>query len=145
MKLKIKRITNTAKIPTRAHLGDLGYDLYADETVLLERHEVKKISTGIAVEFPEGWGARICDRSSMASKGITTSAGIIDSSYTGEICVLLTFSNDCANDQTVYKIEAGDKIAQLLPTKVVDWEVEEVDEISENGRGTRGFGSSGSR
>lgn len=140
MKLKIKKITNTAKLPTRAHEGDLGYDLYADETILLERHEVKKISTGIAIEFPKGWGARICDRSSMASKGITTSGGIIDSCYTGDICVMLTYHN---TNQQVYKIEAGDKIAQLLPTQVVDWEVVEVDEISENGRGSRGFGSSG--
>jgi dUTP pyrophosphatase len=71
-------------------------------------------------------------------KGLFTHAGVIDAGYTGEIKVL--FHN---NSSTSIKIEQGDKIAQLVPTKVVNFEVEEVDELFETKRGKNGFGSTG--
>jgi dUTP pyrophosphatase len=71
-------------------------------------------------------------------KGLFTHAGVIDAGYTGEIKVL--FHN---NNATAIKIEQGDKIAQLVPTKVVSFEVEEVDELFETKRGENGFGSTG--
>lgn len=143
MNLKVKKLHPDAKIPTRAHEGDLGYDLYANESMILPLNQVVKVKTDIAVEFPEGWGAMIKDRSSMASKGITTSGGIIDNGFSGPLTVMLTYQQESTNDPSLYRIAKGDKIAQMIPTQVVDWDVVEVEEISENGRGSNGFGSSG--
>lgn len=140
---KIKRLTNTAILPTRAYEGDLGYDLYADEDMVLKPLESVKIKTGIAVQFPEGWGGFIKDRSSMASKRIITSGGVIDSGFMGPLSVILT--DITANDGSrVYIIKKGDKIAQLVPIPVSDWLVTEVDDFDNTTeRNVKGFGSSG--
>lgn len=140
---KIKRLTDTAILPTRAYEGDLGYDLYADEDMVLKPLESVKIKTGIAVQFPEGWGGFIKDRSSMASKRIITSGGVIDSGFMGPLSVILT--DITANDgRRVYIIKKGDKIAQLVPIPVSDWLVAEVDDFDNTTeRNVKGFGSSG--
>jgi dUTP pyrophosphatase len=139
MELKVKRHTNTAKLPVKAHQGDLGYDIFADEDVLIPSGEHKLIPTGISV-FTSSYkhGFIIKDRSSMAVKGLFSHAGVIDSGYTGKIRVLLQNVN-----ATAVKIEKGDKIAQLVPTKVIDFEVEEVKEMFKTRRGSKGFGSTG--
>lgn len=140
---KVKRLTDTAILPTRAYEGDLGYDLYADEDMVLKPLESVKIKTGIAVQFPEGWGGFIKDRSSMASKRIITSGGVIDSGFMGPLSVILT--DITANDgRRVYIIKKGDKIAQLVPIPVSDWLVAEVDDFDNTTeRNVKGFGSSG--
>ena len=139
MELKVKRHTDTAKLPEKAHQGDLGYDVFADEDKWIEPGGYKLISTGISVHNSTyKYGFIIKDRSSIAMKGLFTHAGVIDAGYTGEIKVL--FHN---NSSTSIKIEQGDKIAQLVPTKVVNFEVEEVDELFETKRGKNGFGSTG--
>ncbi len=137
MRLRVKRLHPDAKLPTRAYSGDLGYDLYALTRVVLEPLKPTAVPTGISVEFPEGWGAFIKDRSSMALKGVHTLAGVIDSGYRGEIRVVMV----SLGDRVV--IEAGQKIAQMIPIKVVEWEVVEVEDLSESEREGRGFGSSG--
>ena len=139
MELKVKRHTDTAKLPEKAHQGDLGYDVFADEDKWIEPGGFKLVSTGISVHNSSyKYGFIIKDRSSIAMKGLFTHAGVIDAGYTGEIKVL--FHN---NNATAIKIEQGDKIAQLVPTKVVSFEVEEVDELFETKRGKNGFGSTG--
>ena len=139
MELKVKRHTDTAKLPEKAHQGDLGYDVFADEDKWIEPGGFKLVSTGISVHNSSyKYGFIIKDRSSIAMKGLFTHAGVIDAGYTGEIKVL--FHN---NNATAIKIEQGDKIAQLVPTKVVSFEVEEVDELFETKRGENGFGSTG--
>ena len=139
MELKVKRHTDTAKLPEKAHQGDLGYDVFADEDKWIEPGGYKLVSTGISVHNSTyKYGFIIKDRSSIAMKGLFTHAGVIDAGYTGEIKVL--FHN---NNATAIKIEQGDKIAQLVPTKVVSFEVEEVDELFETKRGENGFGSTG--
>ena len=139
MELKVKRHTDTAKLPEQALQGDLGYDVFADEDKWIEPGGFKLISTGISVHNSSyKYGFIIKDRSSVAMKGLFTHAGVIDAGYTGEIKVL--FHN---NSATSIKIELGDKIAQLVPTKVVNFEVEEVDELFETKRGKNGFGSTG--
>ena len=139
MELKVKRLTDTAKLPEKAHQGDLGYDVFADEDIWIPWGEHKLVSTGISV-FTNSYkyGFVIKDRSSMAMLGLFTHAGVIDSGYTGEIKVL--FNN---NSNTSIKIEKGDKIAQLVPTKVINFEIEEVDELFKTQRGEKGFGSTG--
>ena len=139
MDLNVKRHTDTAKLPEQALQGDLGYDVFADEDKWIEPGGFKLISTGISVHNSSyKYGFIIKDRSSIAIKGLFTHAGVIDAGYTGEIKVL--FHNVSS---TSIKIEKGDKIAQLVPTKVVNFEVEEVDELFETKRGKNGFGSTG--
>lgn len=136
--MKIKRLTPTAIVPVRAHVTDLGYDLFADQDVVLYRNESVKISTGIAIGFPAGFGGFIKDRSSMASKGLFTTGGVIDNGYIGEISVMLTNGN--GNKQYIVQ---GDKIAQLVLIPVTNVEIEEVDSLEETDRGENGFGSTG--
>jgi deoxyuridine 5'-triphosphate nucleotidohydrolase len=139
MELKVKRHTDTAKLPEKAHQGDLGYDVFADEDKWIEPGGYKLISTGISVHNSTyKYGFIIKDRSSIAMKGLFTHAGVIDAGYTGEIKV---FFHNASN--TSIKIEKGDKIAQLVPQKVIGFEIEEVDELFQTKRGENGFGSTG--
>ena len=141
MELKVKRLTDTAKLPEKAHQGDLGYDIFADEDIWIPWGEYKLVSTGISVFTTSyNYGFIIKDRSSMACNGLFIHGGVIDSGYTGEIKVL--FNN---NSNTSLKIEKGDKIAQLIPTKVINFEVEEVDELFKTQRGKKGWGSTGTK
>jgi dUTP pyrophosphatase len=137
-KLKVKKLTETAKLPTKAHPTDLGYDLYADETVSIDGNSAIKIKTGIAVGFPEGWGGFIKDRSSMASKGFAVIGGVIDQAYIGELSIVITYKRG------VTTIQKGDKIAQLVPIPLTNWPIIEVDNLGKTDRGEKGFGSSGS-
>ena len=139
MELKVKRHTDTAKLPEQALQGDLGYDVFADEDKWIEPGGYKLVTTGISVHNSTyKYGFIIKDRSSIAMKGLFTHAGVIDAGYTGEIKVL--FHN---NSATAIKLEKGDKIAQLVPQPVVNFEVEEVEELFETKRGKNGFGSTG--
>ena len=138
--MKVKRLSEWATLPTKAHAGDLGYDLYAADQYLIYAGETKLISTHIAIQFPEGYGAIIRDRSSIATKKyLFTVAGVIDNGYTGEIKVALYNGSD--GHMNIYR---GDKIAQLILIPTVDFQVEEVTDItSTDGRGDHGFGSTG--
>ena len=139
MELKVKKLTDTARLPEKAHQGDLGYDVFADEDKWIEPGGYKLVSTGVSVHNSSyKYGFIIKDRSSIAMKGLFTHAGVIDAGYTGEIKI---FFHNVSN--TSIKIEKGDKIAQLVPTKVINFEVEEVEELFETKRGKNGFGSTG--
>lgn len=150
MKLFVKRILSNARLPEVANAGsDLGYDLFAAEEVALIPGRVAKIRTGIAVEFDPPRGALLRDRSSMASNGITISAGVIDAGYRGEIQILLTLAIDAPPSNEKMRvfgrtIQVGDKIAQMIPV-VPDtlFQVEESHVLSATERGDKGFGSSG--
>lgn len=136
--MKVQKLRNTATIPTKAHLGDLGYDVYADTQVTLQPGVQRLIPTGIAVKLPEGWGGLIKDRSSMAMRGLIVHAGVIDEGYRGEIKVLLRN----VTMQTIV-LQRGDKIAQLVPIRTTEFYIKEVDDLDETERGARGFGSTG--
>lgn len=99
------------------------------------------IETGIALEIPPGHFGQICDRSSMGKKGIRVLGGIIDSSYRGQVCVIL---NNLNKNQGFYKVNQGDKIAQIIiqPYTQVDGVIE-AEELTLTDRGEEGFGSSG--
>ena len=139
LKLKIKKLNQDAKLPSYAHKGDAGMDIFSciDETLL--PNERKTISTGISIEIPEGYVALIWDKSGLASKqGIKTMAGVCDANYRGEYkIVLLNTSSENFN------IKKGDKIAQILIQPIENAEIEEVKELNETERNDGGFGSSG--
>ena len=108
--LNIKKLDEDAIIPTKANRLDAGYDLYAFHGTILQKHAHKLIKTGISMAIPEGYVGLIWPRSGMAYKhGIDVFAGVIDSSYRGEIGVVL-YNSQYSN----YSIEKGDRIAQIL-------------------------------
>jgi len=139
MKIKVKKLSPDAKIPTRAKDSDAGYDLYSTECLPLlpqSRHPVK---TGISLEIPKGYYGRIAPRSGLAVKaGIDVLAGVVDSGYRNEIGVVLINLGE-----TMVSIEEGDRVAQLIIEKCHDVEWEEAEELSDSDRGESGFGSSG--
>lgn len=154
MKLKVKKLDDRAKLPTRGSSSAAGWDLYALEDADIDGGCMMKMRTGIAVEIPEGYFGAIYARSSLATKKKLRPAncvGVIDSDYRGELIVAL--HNDSvfaqANDVSIYlvrtHIAAGERIAQLVIQKYEEIEIEEVDELSETERGEGGFGSTGSR
>ena len=138
--MRVKRLSEYAKLPQKAHVGDLGYDLYADSPAAIFPGETNVVKTGIAIQFPAGYGGVIKDRSSVATKkGLFTVAGVIDNGYIGEICIALYNGTD-----SLVHIAPGEKIAQLVLIPTVNFEVTEVDEVvSADQRGDGGFGSTG--
>jgi dUTP pyrophosphatase len=138
--MRVKKLSENAQLPTKAHLGDLGYDLYTSEGTAVFPSETKIVKTGIAIEFPEGYGGFIKDRSSVATKrGLHVVAGVIDNGYIGEICVALYNGTD-----SLIHITPLEKIAQLVLIPTVNFEVKEVDEVfASDQRKDGGFGSTG--
>ena len=140
IKVKIKRIHPEGKIPIHATEQSAGCDFYAIENVTLEPGETRKVSTGVSIEIPFGYYLRIEDRSGLAIKGVHKVAGIIDSDYRGEVCIVLHNGS-----KENYKIEKHDRIAQGILTPVNQVHFEEVSELSETKRGEKGFHSTGKK
>lgn len=151
MKIKFKKLSNKAVIPTKGREGDACFDLYATENLFITDNEPWLVKTNIAMEIPEGYFGKIYTRSGMAKKGWQTLGWVIDSNYRGDIWVLIRYSWKTFPDtlevmDKVVKwieIKAGDRIAQLAIHKVEDVELEEVEELSDTNRGADGYGSSG--
>ena len=142
--LRVQLLETGARPPVVAHPGeDLGYDLFALGTTVMEPRATVRVRTGIAVEarHPETsapLGLLVRDRSSMAARGIVTTGGVIDAGYRGEILVLMTNHGDAP-----VQLNAGEKIAQMIPVPVLTGPVQEVETLEESARATKGFGSSG--
>src|SRR5580692_7361278 len=140
MKIPIKKLHPDAQLPAYAHgpLEDAGLDLRSVERVVLQPGVAQAVPTGIAIELPPGYEAQVRPRSGMALKhSLTVNFGTIDPGYRGEIRVIM-FNLGRAD----YKIEKGDRIAQLVVAKyeAIDWEE---GDLGESDRGSGGFGSSG--
>lgn len=139
MKIKIKKLNSGAKIPAFAMEGDAGMDLCSIENAILGPGERISCCTGIAVKIPEEHAGLIWDKSGLAlKKGVKIMAGVIDSGYRGEIKVVLINLS-----QEEYKINKGDKIAQMLIQKIKQPIIEEVKKLDDTSRGGGGFGSTG--
>jgi dUTP pyrophosphatase len=142
--LRVKLLEAGAHAPEVAHPGeDLGYDVFALEHVMLWGRETVRVRTGIAVEarHPETGaplGLLVRDRSSMASRGLAVTGGVIDAGYRGEILIVMTNLTDSAAE-----INAGDKIAQMVPVPVLTGSVDVVESLEDSLRAAKGFGSSG--
>ena len=139
MKIKIKRLHTEAKLPTYAHPGDVGMDMYSLEDYELKPGERRIFPVGFALEFPEGYAAIVKDKSSLPMKhGLHTMGGVFDAGYRGEYNVnLINLGREA------YQISKGDKIAQLVIYPVAIAELEEAEELSETSRGLGQFGSTG--
>lgn len=139
MKIKIKKLNPDAKLPTYAHPGDVGMDLYSLEDYTLQPGEWKIFYVGFALEFNTGYAAIIKDKSSLPKEhGAHTLGGVFDAGYRGEYNVQLMNLGD-----KPCEIKRGQKIAQLIMFPVAIAELAEVDELNESERGAGGFGSTG--
>jgi len=139
--VKVTKLHPEARLPHYAHrgpYGDLAADVAALEATELAPGEIKAVRTGIAFEFPPEYGSVVHDRSGMALKGISTLAGVIDPGYRGELRVVLINLG-----KELFRINAGDRVAQLRMVRRVEVEFTEVESVSSTERDGRGFGSTG--
>ena len=145
MKVKFKKLSPGATVPTYGSPYAAGADLYAciDEPAVIKAGETKLIKTGIAMELPVGYAAFIYARSGLASKrGLAPAnkVGVVDCDYRGEIMVAL--HNHSNIEQS---IEPQERIAQLVIAPYITAEFEEAGELSDTVRGDGGFGSTGTK
>lgn len=141
MKLKIKKIDDSAIIPNYAHSTDSGLDIYSIEDKVIKPNETALIKTGLTIELPKNTEAQIRPKSGIALKNSVTvlnTPGTIDEGYTGEIQVILINHGD-----RIYKVNKGEKIAQMVIIPVIRVEVEQVSELQDTSRSDNGFGSTG--
>lgn len=136
--LKVKKLNSRARLPVKIP-GSAGYDLYSNERKILVPYERVIIGTGLAMAFSRRYVGRICDRSGLAwNNGLHVLAGVIDPNYRGEWKVVLFNTSE----RTI-TLQEETRIAQVLFYEVADWEVLEVEELSDTERGSGGFGSTG--
>lgn len=138
----IQRLDSGLPVPSYAHLGDAGADLYSADSVTIAPGERKLVATGIAIALPAGYAAFVHPRSGLALRhglSVVNTPGTIDAGYRGEIKVLL-INHD--QHETV-SISRGDRIAQLVIQQIAAAEFVEVAELESSGRGVAGYGSSG--
>lgn len=142
IELRFTRTRPEAILPARANPGDAGLDLHAAESAHIGPGERWKVGCGLAVEIPEGHAGLVLPRSGLAARygiSLVNGPGLVDSGYRGELAVLL-LNNDPAE---IFRVEVGDRIAQLVVISIESPTPIEVDRLTETERGTGGFGSSG--
>ncbi len=142
MKIKVSKVDKDIILPEYQHKGeDAGMDLVANEETSLKPGEFKLIKTGIKIAIPKGYAGFVYPRSGLAlKKGITVlnADGVIDPGYRGELGVILI-----NHGKSVFKINKGDRIAQLIIHKTYQIEWDEVEELPDTNRGEGGFGHTG--
>jgi dUTP pyrophosphatase len=142
VQLRITKLRDGALVPTRAHEGDAGLDLYASEAAHIGPGERWGVGTGVAVEIPAGHAGLVLPRSGLAREhgiSLVNSPGLIDAGYRGEVRVLL-LNTDPAE---TFRVEPGDRIAQLVLAPIALADPVEVETLSDSARGDGGFGSTG--
>jgi dUTP pyrophosphatase len=142
MRLAVRLLSASAKLPTHAYAGDAGFDLHADEPATLAPGQRATIGTGVAVELPLRHAGLVLPRSGLASRNgiaLVNAPGLIDEGYRGEIRVIL-LNTDA---ESTFEVAVGDRIAQLVVVRVETPDVAEVADVSDTERAERGFGSSG--
>lgn len=143
MKINIKKLTETATIPTCGSVEAAGYDLYGDnnDVIQIAPHSTIKIPTGIAMAIPNGYFGAVYARSGLATKkGLRPSncVGVIDADYRGDIIVALHNDTD-----ELMEVNPHERIAQLIIQKFEPIVFNEVEELDKTERGEGGFGSTG--
>ena len=140
IEIKFQRLHPDAQIPSYAHIGDAGADVYAVTEVIVAPQKRAAIPTGLAVDIPLGYEIQVRPKSGLALKyGITVlnSPGTVDAGYRGEIQVIVINLGDEA-----YTFTKGQKIAQLVLKPVIQASYVE-GELGTSDRGVGGFGSTG--
>ena len=135
--MEIVLMNDDVIIPTRASKDSAGLDLCSSVDVDIEVGSINKINSGICISLPENPYGSIRDKSSLASKGLLTLGGVIDSDYTGEIIVIMTSLIE------PIKTKKGQKIAQLTVSNIMYPEIKKVNYLRETERNNKGFGEMG--
>ena len=137
--VKVKKLDPEAILPSYAHPGDAGLDMYSNEEVTVMPGEIGKIKSGITVEVPDGYVGLFWDKSGLSmNNGIKTLAGVLDSGYRGEVVFgVINLGKE------PYTFKKGHKVLQMLIQKVERAEIVELDKLSDTSRGAGGFGSTG--
>src|SRR5690625_4324789 len=145
IRVGFKRLTDDAIIPTKAHPTDSGYDLYANEDVIIEPGDTAIVKTGIAVELPAGYEAQIRPRSGVTAKTkLRVQLGTIDNTYQGELGVIVDNIENRPNYYGKHVVRKNDRIAQLVIQRLPETVAVEIDEFSaDSERGEGSFGSTG--
>ncbi|MFH1637802.1 MAG: dUTP diphosphatase [Candidatus Woesearchaeota archaeon] len=141
VKVKIHKMSDKAVLPQYQTDESAGVDLHAAESCIVKKGERRLISTGLRFALPKGYEGHVRPRSGLAVKhgiSVLNTPGTLDSDYRGELMVLLI--NHGEKD---FKVEQGDRIAQLILTKYEKMELEEDDNLEDTKRGKGGFGSTG--
>ncbi|GAX74235.1 hypothetical protein CEUSTIGMA_g1684.t1 [Chlamydomonas eustigma] len=137
--LRVKKLSEHATVPSRGSSSAAGYDLSSAYEYTVPAHGKECIKTDISIQVPPGTYGRVAPRSGLAAKHfIDTGAGVIDEDYRGNVMVLL-FNHSDAD----FKVNKGDRIAQLVLEKICTPEVEVVEDLDFTIRGQGGFGSTG--
>ncbi|KAK0729227.1 dUTPase-like protein [Apiosordaria backusii] len=137
--LQVKKLSSTARLPTRGSAFAAGYDLYASKDTTIPARGKALVDTDISIAVPANTYGRIAPRSGLAAKHfIDTGAGVIDADYRGPVKVLL-FNHADAD----FEVKEGDRIAQLIVERIYTPDIVEVQELEESVRGAGGFGSTG--
>ncbi|RZP24369.1 MAG: dUTP diphosphatase [Candidatus Actinomarinales bacterium] len=139
--IKIKILNEFAKIPSKSHEDDIGYDLYSDGEYIIKPQKVVLVNLGIAIQLPKNVGGFVLPRSGLASKNLIApinAPGLIDPGYTGELMVpLMNYSNE------VYTVSQNERVAQLVTITTSSISFEKVEELDNSDRSSGGFGSTG--
>ena len=144
--IKVKRLNNAyidIPLPSYSTAGSSGMDIRAaiEDELLIEPGQVTLVPTNLSVEIPAGYEIQVRPRSGLAAKygiGVLNSPGTIDSDYRGEVkIILINFSKE------KFKISRGDRIAQIVVSKVYLCKIVETDDLNESSRGAGGFGHTG--
>ena len=149
MQLKVKRLTDTAVLPVKAHPTDAGFDICADEETVDTVGTTTLVSTGLSIAIPEGYYGRLKGRSGLTAKtALRVQEGTIDSEYRGEVKIICDLRSITDRETGIgysrtYPIAKGMKLAQLIIQPLPTVEVSEVDELDDTDRGEGGFGSTG--
>jgi len=139
MALRVKLLSANATLLMRASAAAAGYDLFAAADAVIEAHGKALIATDIAIAVPPGYYGRIAPRSSLAWKQhIDLGAGVVDADYRGPVGVVMF--NLAA---TPFNVRKGDRVAQLVLTKIATPPVLQVDDLDATERNEGGFGSTG--
>lgn len=156
IKVGFKKLKEDAILPVKAHPTDSGFDLFANEDVIIEPGGTTVVKTGVAIKLPPGNEAQVRPRSGITSKTkLRVQLGTIDQDYTGEIGIIVDNiaphgrsvgyygSYDCDTVSGAYKVKKGDRLAQLVIVPVPAVESYIIDELPVTDRGANGFGSTG--
>ena len=134
-------LEDAAKMPSKAHPWDAGFDLSSTKQYLIPTGGRALIKTGVRMEIPNGYCGFVTGRSGMTIKeGLVGQLGIVDAPYRGEIGIMAFNLSS-----TTVIIDKGEKVGQIviMPIPMIELIKVEADELSTTDRGTNGFGSTG--
>lgn len=144
LKIKYKKLSEHAKLPTKGSLDAACFDVYA-ATVKIERPNKMIVGLGFSTEIPKGYKGIVVPRSSISKTDwiLANSIGVIDADYRGEWMVIFKCLGEMIYQPLPFGV--GDRCAQIYFEKIQEAEFEEVVELSDTERGEGGFGSTGTK